>query len=568
MRTEKNPAAERLRYNVLFETLDDGEFTSLRGELAERRYSAGEVILSSGVEGDVLFLIAEGRVRIMRTARTGEEYLLALLHEADFFGELELVDGRPRSSRVVAVEDCVVYAMGRSLFQRLVKDNPGYAYRLLQVLSIRLRTMNNYFVQEMERRSRHTAAELEKQRRLIEAARNLNSTLDLRRLLGVILENALGIVDGDRGTVFLIDEEKQSLWSSVLKGNEDFEIHLPLGKGIAGYVAATGDTLNIPDAYLDPRFNPDVDRASGYRTETILCMPMRNKGGKIIGVFQLLNKHEGVFTAEDEEFLGALSVHAALAVENARLYEQERQKLALEKDLLAAREVQMSLVPKQLPEIPGYDFAACTIPARKVGGDLYDFIRIDQDHLAIWLGDVSGKGLPAALLMASIQSTLRTQAHGSPSPAACILDSNAILHRTTSDDRFVTLFYCVLDLQRQEMVYCNAGHESPSLLRDDGTRLSLDTGGTVLGILEEFPFQEERICLDDRSLLVITSDGVTEAMNAEGEQFGRERLERILREHWDSPARELQDRIIDAVRQHEGEAPQMDDITIVVVRKT
>jgi len=567
MATKKQFSPERLRYNVLSETLSDDQFHGLRDSLVEHRFRANDVILSDDVEGEDLFLIAEGRVKIMRKTRSGEEYLLALLHAADFFGELELVDGRPRYSRVIAVEDCVVYSIRKELFTRLVKDNSAFAYRLLQVLSVRLRTMNNYFVREMEHRSQQTQLELAKQQRLIEAAKNLNSTLDLGKLLAVILENALGIVDGDRGTVYLVDEPKQVLWSRVLKGNEDFEIRLPMGKGIAGYVAATGDTLNIPDAYFDPRFNPEVDKVSGYRTQSILCMPMRNKEGKIIGVFQLLNKHQGAFTEDDEHFLDALSVHAAIAVENARLYEQERQKIAMEKDLLAAREVQMSLIPKRLPGVPGYDLAACTLPAREVGGDLYDFIRIDQHRLAIWLGDVSGKGLPASLLMASFQATLRDQALSSASAAECIRRSNALLFQNTSSDRFVTLFYGVLDTQHHALCYCNGGHESPALFGKTGQARYLDTGGTVLGILEEFPFEEETIPLGGGSLLVITSDGISEAMNPAGEQFGRKRLESLIRENSQESAERIRDRIIEAVRHHVGNAPQMDDMTIVVVKR-
>ncbi|HXX64146.1 MAG TPA: cyclic nucleotide-binding domain-containing protein, partial [Bacteroidota bacterium] len=324
--TRPSHTLDRLRHNVLTETLTDEEFAAIKGDFTEHYFPDGTVILEDETEGGDLFLIVQGRVRITKRGRTGPETLLALLHPGDFFGELELLDGRPRAARVTAADECVVFSISRKAFERLLEQNPRVASRLLLVLSIRLRTVDNQLVRELERVADATRGEIGRQKRIIEAAKVLNSTLDLDKLLSVILETALGLVDGDRGTVYILDQERDELWSRVLKGEEHIEIRMPKGSGIAGYVAATGDTLNIADAYYDPRFNPEIDKRSGYRTRSILCMPMKNRDGTIVGVFQLLNKHTGTFTAEDEAVLGALSVHAAIALENARLYEQERQK--------------------------------------------------------------------------------------------------------------------------------------------------------------------------------------------------------------------------------------------------
>lgn len=161
--------------------------------------------------------------------------------------------------------------------------------------------------------------QLEKLRKLIDAAKIVNSSLDIDTLLGLILKTALDTVHAERGTVYLLDEAKRELWSKVFEGADLVEIRLPFGKGIAGNVGATGETINIAEAYSDPRFNPEIDQATGYRTHTVLCMPMRNKDEKIIGVFQLLNKRGGVFTADDVELLDGLSLHASIAIENAHL---------------------------------------------------------------------------------------------------------------------------------------------------------------------------------------------------------------------------------------------------------
>jgi sigma-B regulation protein RsbU (phosphoserine phosphatase) len=556
---------ERLRHNVLTEMLSDEQFASFRSEFFERSYAAGETILEDEGEGDELHLIVEGRVRITKAFRGGAETLLALLHAGDFFGELELIDGRRRAARVVAVDPCVTFAIRRPTFDRLLADNSGFSYRLLQVLSVRLRTVDNHFVRELERQTDHSSREIARLRRLIEAAKVLNSTLDLGRLLEVILETALGLVEGDRGTVYLVDHERQELWSRVLKGNS--EIRLPVGSGISGYVAATGDTLNIPDAYFDTRFNPEIDRKSGYRTRSILCMPMKNKDGVIVGVFQLLNKKDGPFTLDDESILEALSVHAAIALENARLHEQERQKLAMEKEILAAREVQMMMLPKRLPAIPGYDLAATTIPAREVGGDLFDFMQREGGRVAVWLGDVSGKGLAASLLMASVQATLRDQSRSETSTVECITRSNSLLYESTSDEKFVTLFYAVVDTAAGTIAYCNAGHERPYMFAADGSSRRLAAGGVVLGIVDRFPFQEESVPFGHGEFFAVFSDGISEAINEANEQFGEERIAAVLLENRTLPAADIRDRLVAAVREHAAGAPQADDITVVIVKR-
>ena len=559
---------ERLRHNVLTEVLSDGEFAALGPELTERRYAPGEIILEDQEEGDSLYLIANGRVRISKRDRQGHETVLALLHTGDFFGELELIDGRPRAARVTAVDECVVCSLPRPVFEKHLRRTPALAYRLLQVLSIRLRTVDNQFVSELERRAGESEKEIGRLKLVIEAAKALNSTLDLDKLLGVILETALGLVDGDRGTVYLLDGERKELWSRVLKGGERIEIRMPTGSGIAGYVAATGDTLNIPDAYFDTRFNPEIDKVTGYRTRSILCMPMKNRAGQIAGVFQILNKRTGTFTADDESVLEALSVHAAMAVENARLYEQERQKIAMEKDLQAAREVQMTLIPKRVPEVAGYRFAAVTIPAREVGGDLYDFTAKEPGQLAVCLGDVSGKGLAASLLMANVQATLRDQAFTAAPASECVRRSNMLLFQNTGNEKFVTLFYALLDPSTGSLTCCNAGHERPFLVRSGGEMSRLTAGGTVLGILEDYPYAQETVMLAPGDLVLIFSDGVSEAMDPAGEQLGEEPIRNVLLQYHGGDPEELKEAHIAAVRAPAAGAPQADDITIVALKRT
>ncbi|MRR38834.1 GAF domain-containing sensor histidine kinase, partial [bacterium] len=205
------------------------------------------------------------------------------------------------------------------LFRRLVDESPEFTLNLLSSLAVRLRTMDQTFVLELGRNALTSKSKMDKLQMLIDASKIVNSTIELDKVLALILEVATQSIAADRGTLYLIDTGADELWSKVAQGNNMVEIRLPLGKGLAGYVAKTGETINIADAYKDPRFNPEIDRKSGYTTHTVLCMPMRNKEGQIVGAFQFLNKKEGPFTPDDEAFIDALSVHAAIALENARI---------------------------------------------------------------------------------------------------------------------------------------------------------------------------------------------------------------------------------------------------------
>lgn len=558
---------ERLRRNILFEDLDDAAFEDLQSRFTLREYQAGEIIVEDESDGDELFLIAEGRVKILKRTKSGEDNLLALLHPGDFFGELELVDGRPRSAGVVALDDCITYSLHRRDFDELLQKSHAFTIRLMQVLSIRLRSSNNHFVRELERYTQRSLMEVRNLEQLIEAAKTVNSTLDLDKLLTIILDTALKIVDGDRGTLYLVDEENQILWSKILKGSELVTIRLHMGKGIAGYVAATGDTLNIPDAYLDPRFNPEFDRKTGYRTQTILCMPMRNKDDKTIGVLQLLNKRKGLFTHDDESFIGALSVHAAIAIENARLYEEEKEFHQMREEVRLAAKIQNDLLPKKAPTIPGYDIAGVSIPAQLVGGDYFDFIPVNDHHWAICLGDVSGKGLPASLLMANLQATLRGQTFPDISPKECVIRSNRLLNQSTSDEKFVTLFYGLLDAKQHLLTFTNAGHDHPMLFSRNQPIQRLRTGGIVLGIMDGFPFEEESVLMEPGDVLVIYSDGICEAMNSARELFEEERLAEVVSKLINCSANAILDGIIAAAKKHAGGYPQSDDMTLIVLKR-
>lgn len=305
--------------NTLFHGVSRRVLARVARHLIRHHYKQGEIIFDAGTPERDLYLIITGKVRISKYTKTGAESLLAVLHEGDFFGELSLLGDFPRSARAVAESDSTIISLAYKHYQGLLDRSRAFNRNLLQRLALRLRTFDHLFVQELERKTAEFEAQVDKLHLLIEAAKTLNSTINGDELLELILTTATTSIRADRGTLYLIDPVTNELWSKVTDGRDQIEIRLPMGKGLAGYVAKTGETVNIPDAYQDPRFNPEIDKRSGYKTRNVLCMPLRDKEGKIIGVFQLLNKRGGTFTREDEEFIQALSVHAALALETARL---------------------------------------------------------------------------------------------------------------------------------------------------------------------------------------------------------------------------------------------------------
>lgn len=311
-----------LQSTVLFHQLSRDEVLQVVNKFREEKHSAGAILFDADTSGDKVFLIEEGKIRVSRVTTFGEETTLDILERGEVVGELVSLDGRTRSARATCIEDSVLLSMTKNEFEELLLASHKVAFNLLRELSARIRKADDNIVQRLEEQRQTNEIRFNKLHQLIEASKIINSTLDLDKLLGLILNAATKSTNADRGTLYLADNIKKELWSKVLQGTDMVEIRLPIGKGLAGYVAETGETINIPDTYADPRFNPDIDKRSGYHTYNMLCMPLKNKDGKIIGVFQLLNKKQGSFDSEDISFIDAFSAHASVAIENARMAQE------------------------------------------------------------------------------------------------------------------------------------------------------------------------------------------------------------------------------------------------------
>jgi len=417
-----------------------------------------------------------------------------------------------------------------------------------------------------------TLAEQEKRVRdlesLLEVVKALAVEKDLDRLLHLIIEQTTQVMDAERSSLYLYDEGQNQIWTKIAQGMSSREIRLPLGTGIAGTVAQTLQTVNIPDAYVDPRFDRAWDRTSGFRTRSILCMPMCNHEGKLIGVIQVLNKRDGPFTAYDEQLLGAFSTHAAIALDSARLIQHYIEKQKMEQAMEIAREIQQSLFPKSHPAVAGYEVAGHTWPCDQTGGDYYDYVQFPDGSLGLVVADVTGHGIGPALLMSEARAVVRALASRMSSVAEVLTRANAFLAEDFEAGRFVTMFLGQLAPEEGRFRYSSAGHGEPVVYRGaTGEFLQLGSTGPPLAVVPDAEFPEgEAVTLAPGDVLVITTDGVEEAMNAGREQFGKERLRQVLLRRSHEPAQDILTGIYEETIGFIGPAPRQDDITLVVVK--
>ena len=396
------------------------------------------------------------------------------------------------------------------------------------------------------------------------------SNPDLDHLLRLIVDELVKVIGAERGTLYLIDEAHGELQSRVLQSEESelTEIRLKIGEGVAGYVAASGQTLNIPDAYADPRFNASFDRQTGYRTRSILAVPMVNPQQKIIGVVQLLNKQGGPFTAHDERLLAAITAQAAISIENARLYQQEIRQRVLQREVEMARGIQSSFLPDTVPQPHGWEIGALWCPARGVAGDFYDFYRLQDGRLAVMIADVSGKGVPAALFMALSVTVLRFGVMMHLAPDEVARRANAMILDEQRSHMFATAFLAYLSPDSGTLEYTLAGHNPPLLYRARERRCDyLPTDGVALGIFPEGSYRTHPLALEAEDVLVLYTDGITEAINAHEEDFGEERLRAVVAENAHLPAQTLAQRILQSVQAFTGEQELEDDATLVVLKR-
>jgi serine phosphatase RsbU (regulator of sigma subunit) len=402
---------------------------------------------------------------------------------------------------------------------------------------------------------------------LHELALDLTSTFDLNDVLQRVAELTQALSASAHAHVFLYDSDRNELhhaashWSS-----EQRAVSLqPRRTGITYAVASTGQPEFIEDTANHPAYAqvpPDL------RPGALACLPLA-KGEHILGTLNLGYWEPHRFDAETRSFLDLMARNAAIAIENARLYQLAIEKARMEHELQVAREVQASLIPRETPRIAGWDFATLWQPAHIVSGDFYDFVSIGQSPLqGILIGDVTDKGMPAALFMVLARSTIRASITTACCPADFITHANRLLCADAADGMFVTLCYAQLDPLTGELVYVNAGHNPPLLLhRDTEQFVQLTRTGMALGVDETCQFDQRTVQLDPGDLIVLYTDGVTDATNAAEQEFGLERLRQAIIENRHLSAPEMSSALNDALREFVDAASQFDDIAVVVMKR-
>lgn len=403
---------------------------------------------------------------------------------------------------------------------------------------------------------------------LNDIATAVSTTNDLNQVIELIVHECVNHLNVEQGAIMLLDpaETDDQFRTIVCEIDTDTDI-VPyhFGVQLSDWMIKNQIPLLINDFPNDNRFT----NLSGeeFPINSILSVPLKTKG-KLIGVLNVFNKiSKDGFSPNDQRMLSIIATQSAQVVENARLYDEEQSLKKIEEELNFATDIQTNLLPKSNPQIDGFDIAGKSIPAKEVGGDYYDFISIDENKNAICLGDISGKGLPAAMLMANLQATLRGQAIFSSSSGECLTRANKLLYRSTDRQKFATLFYGILDSPKDIFHFSNAGHDPPFFIDSNKQVTRLTKGGTVLGFMEEYQFEEDSIKLNTGDTVIIYSDGITEALNEQDEEFGEERFLAIIKDSILLKAVNIIEAVFDAVKAFVQDVPQSDDITIVVIKK-
>ncbi|MFQ5706838.1 MAG: PP2C family protein-serine/threonine phosphatase [bacterium] len=401
-----------------------------------------------------------------------------------------------------------------------------------------------------------------------ELARIISSTMSLEKVLDRVVASSVKAIDAEQGTIHLLEKMAggDPFKTLIRKADETTPADkYRLDDVLSGWMIKHRNPLLINDFSRTKLFKGS--RPEDEKIKTLLSVPLMCKGG-LIGVLNLFNKKgPGVFSEDDQRLLCIIASQSAQVIENARLYEEEKQLRLFEQEVEMARAIQHRLLPKEDPKIAGFDVAGVSDSAKEVGGDYFDFIDLGNDRWAIALGDISGKGIPASLLMAYLQATLGSQVLTTPSLVQCIANTNNILYRNTPSDKFVTLFCGILDLSGHSFEYVNAGHNYPFHLNQNGEFSSLETGGVVLGMLPDCRFEPGKVQLDSGDVLVIYSDGVTEAENEIEVLFGEARLQKVMKANRHLSARQIIEKIFQSIKKFTGPKVQDDDITLIVLKR-
>ncbi len=413
----------------------------------------------------------------------------------------------------------------------------------------------------------------DKLRLLLDITKKISRSLDLPEVLNLVMDTLGSLVHYDAAGIYVlkctmlhsgaVPNPNGVFHTEAVRGydiDDLMDLRLKIGEGIIGHVAQNGEPVISPDVRTDPRY---VNAREETRSEMVAPIISNDE---VIGVFDLESDQLNSYTPDDLQVLLLLASQVAIIIEKVMLHEQLIEKKRLEGQLEVARQVQLELLPAHDPQLEGFDICAWNFSTEEVSGDYYDWVSIYEDQIGMVIADVSGKGVPAALLMAFLRASLRAAIHIGYAPHISMAKVNYLLWESIERNQFVTAFYGVLDASNKTLAYTNAGHNPPLLMDADGTARFIERGGLPLGMFRDTRYYEYYQAIEPGQLLVLYTDGATEAQGANGEEYGRERLEAAVRAGRHLSARELITAIQQDVLAWTDGRGASDDMTFFIVK--
>ena len=412
----------------------------------------------------------------------------------------------------------------------------------------------------------------EKLRLLLEITKKISRSLNLEEVLAQVMDTLASLLPYDAAGIYIIRRDPHVseggtssliFHAEAVRGydmEEMLELRLKLGEGLIGWVAQTGDAVVVPDVSKDKRY---VNARKGTRSEVVAPIVSNDE---VIGVFDLESDAPDAYTEDDKQVLMLLASQVAISVEKAMLHEQLVEKKRLEAQLEVARQVQLALLPERDPVVEGFDISAYNFSTEEVSGDYYDFVKPYDDHLGLVIADVSGKGVPASLLMAFLRASLRAAIHIGYAPNVAMAKVNYLLWESIEPHQFVTAFYGMLDATNRTLAFVNAGHNPLLVLNPDGNSRFVERGGLPIGLFKDTRYYEYYLPIDSGQVLVLYTDGATEANSPAGEEYGRERLVKAVQASRERRARDMIDYIYNDIYEWTGGRGASDDVTFVIIK--
>jgi len=548
------------------------------------------IFVNNGYRNDFLYIVLEGRVKAFVIDSNGKEKDLSHHSTGDYFGGMGFGDG-PLLASIMAVEPSRLLALPKSDFKAFLSQNQLLSARVFENL-----------VSKLEQNARELSEAFQQKTAISEILRAISSSpTNVQSILDTVAENAARLCEVTNAEILQVEGDELRL---VAKHGQHqiwpMGFKVPISRNwVVGRAVADRTPVHVHDLQAaETDFPHGAAYAKQYGHKTTFATPLLREG-VAIGAILIRRLEVRPLTDNQIALLKTFADQAAIAIENVRLFKEMQEKShkveeqakeltewnavletrvaeqvaqlerlsKLEYELSLASEIQKSMLPRSIPRLEGYEFSAAMIPAKSVGGDFFDFIPLGEDLLGIAVGDVSDKGIPAALFMAMVHSLLRAEAHPGRSPKRVLRSVNRHLMDMNDKEMFVTILFGILNRVTHQFHYARAGHEAPIFFDKQGyIRRMPKANGQLLGVFDEIALDEQTIELSKGSMLLLYSDGIPEAPNRQNVNFGYDGLVRTVGQMPGSSAQEVCDELIKAVVKHQAGSLQHDDMTVVVVR--